>query len=391
MNRAVKLGSGFGLGAALMYLLDPQMGRRRRATLRDKAVRIGKDATWIARLGASDIAQRTKGAVYKGKHLVTSEEVIDDIVVERVRSALGRVSIHPGGIEVSARRGVVTLRGPILQREAKRVVSAAREVRGVKEVHDQLRRHKQAGTVPGLQGGAPRRADVPEALQENWTPAYRVAAAGAGAGLLAYALKRGGYPGVPAGISGAALLIRGVANQPFRRLIGIGAGRRAVDVQKTLEINAPVDQVFAAWTNYQNFPRFMTHLEEVRSLGGGRSHWVAKGPAGIRVSWDAEITEQIQNRVFAWKSLPGSTVENAGIVRFEPAAGGGTRLSIRMSYNPPAGSLGHGVAWLLGSDLKQEIDEDLNRLKRILERKVARASGGEKMDRERLFEAPGQS
>ncbi len=389
MNTALKLGSGFGLGAAVMYLLDPDRGRRRRALLRDKAVRIGKDTTWLARQGATDMAHRTKGAVYKSKHLVTSEDVIDDVVVERVRSLLGRISMHPSGIEVSVRKGVLTLDGPVLQSEAKRIVSAVEDVRGVKEVRDRLTRHKQAGNVPGLQGGAPRRGDIPEMLQESWTPAYRIAAAGAGAGLLFLALRRGGSIGAPAGISGAALLVRGIANRPLRRVLGIGAGRRAIDVRKTIEINAPVDQVFAAFANYTTFPRFMSHLEDVRDLGSGRSHWVAKGPAGVRVSWDAEITERVPNRVIAWKSLPGSRVENAGIVHFEPGSNGRTRLSILMSYNPPAGSIGHGIAWLLGSDLKQEMDQDLNRLKRILEGIPARAAGQERVARETILGSSG--
>jgi uncharacterized membrane protein len=156
-----------------------------------------------------------------------------------------------------------------------------------------------------------------------------------------------------------------------------------------MEINASVDQVFSSFANYRNFPRFMSHLEEVRDLGSGRSHWVAKGPAGVRVSWDAEVTEMVPNKVIAWKSSPGSRVENAGIVHFEPTSNGRTRVSIRMSYNPPAGSIGHGVAWLLGADLKQEMDQDLNRLKRILEGIPARAGGGERIGREALLGSSG--
>ena len=94
-----------------------------------------------------------------------------------------------------------------------------------------------------------------------------------------------------------------------------------IEFRKAVRINAPVEDVFAFWQNYDNFPRFMSHLKEVRDMGDGRSHWVANGPADVPVEWDAQITEMRPNRVIAWESLPGSEVYNAGRVRFESVDG----------------------------------------------------------------------
>jgi uncharacterized membrane protein len=146
----------------------------------------------------------------------------------------------------------------------------------------------------------------------------------------------------------------------------MGGGRRAVEVQKTININAPVEQVFEFWRNFENFPRFMSNVRAVRDDGGGRSHWTVAGPAGVPVSWDAEITRLEPDQLIAWKSVPGSAVANAGIIRFDRVEGG-TRIDIKLAYNPPAGAIGHGVAWLFGADPKSEIDADLVRMKTMIE------------------------
>ena len=99
----------------------------------------------------------------------------------------------------------------------------------------------------------------------------------------------------------------------------------------------------------------------------GRSHWKACGPAGIGVEWDAEVTRKEDNSVLAWRSAPGSALQNSGIIHFRPNALGGTQLDIQMRYNPPAGALGHALAAVFGSDPKHAMDEDLVRLKSLLE------------------------
>jgi uncharacterized membrane protein len=259
-----------------------------------------------------------------------------------------------------------------------------RSVPGVKEVGNQLEIHKQAGEVPELQGGSRRAGPTAAVMQANWTPAVRVLAGAAGGALTVYGLSRRDPAAILAGLFGVGLLTRAVTNIETRRLVGAGGGRRAVDVQKTVTIKAPLEEVFRFWTNYENFPLFMTHIREVRDHGNGRSHWVADGPIGSSLSWNAEITRFEPNRIVAWKSTPGSRVENAGVIHFEPAPDGHTRVGIRISYNPPAGAVGHAMAWLLGRDLKTELDEDLVRFKSLIEQGKTRSRSGERVTRSQV-------
>jgi uncharacterized membrane protein len=301
---------------------------------------------------------------------------------------MGRVVSHPHSIQVSAEGRRVTLRGPILAHEVNDLLATVRSVQGVQEINDQLDIHKQAGDVPGLQGGGVRPGAMPELWQTNWTPAIRLLAGAAGSALAIYGLRRHDPAGAISGLLGAGLLARSVTNMEMGRLVGAGAGRRAVDVQKTLTINAPVQEVFRLWSQYENFPRFMSHIREVRDQGDGRSHWIADGPAGISVSWDAEITRFESNRVLAWKSTPDSSIENAGLVQFEPVGDGRTRVHLRLSYNPPGGAIGHTIAWLLGRDLKTELDEDLIRFKSLIEQGKTRSGAGERVTRGELESVP---
>jgi uncharacterized membrane protein len=104
----------------------------------------------------------------------------------------------------------------------------------------------------------------------------------------------------------------------------------------------------------------------VRDLGNGKSHWIVNGPLGARVEWDAAITQMLPNKLLAWKSEPGSLIQQAGVVRFDSERDY-TRVQVRLSYNPPAGAIGHLIATLLGSNPKQEMDEDLVRMQTFIE------------------------
>jgi uncharacterized membrane protein len=202
--------------------------------------------------------------------------------------------------------------------------------------------------------------------------------AGLGGGwLMLSGLRRGGPLGLLKGLLGAGLALRTATNLPPRRLFGYGGGRRAIEVQKTVNIDAPVERVYQLWSNFGNFPRFMAHVREVRDLGGGRSHWKVAGPAGASVEWNAILTKQVANQLLGWRSADGEDVKSAGLVRFEPNPDGGTRVTVRLAYNPPAGALGHAVASLFGADPKRAMDEDLLRLKSLLEEGRTTAEGRE--------------
>jgi uncharacterized membrane protein len=140
------------------------------------------------------------------------------------------------------------------------------------------------------------------------------------------------------------------------------------EVSKSITINASPETIYNFWRNPENFPRFMRHLEEVKTTGDRTSHWIAKAPAGTSVEWDAEIVEDEANSRIAWRTLPDSSVEHEGIVSFEAGPGGrGTIVRVSMSYVPPAGRVGVAVAKLFGEEPSVQIDGDLRRMKQLIE------------------------
>lgn len=366
MSDQGKLIGGALAGAGLMFLLDPDRGTRRRALLRDRAARARHKLGDGIEATARDVGNRARGSAAALRSRFRKEDVDDEVLHERVRSAIGRAVSHPGAIAVTAWEGRVTLQGPVLEHELDDLLRDVRRVRGVSEVDNQLEVHREAGGVPALQGGRSRESR-PDVAQDNWAPATRVTMGAVGGALAFQGLRGRGLPSMLLLAAGAGVLLRALTNLPFRRLTGVGAGRQAVGMQKSIEIDAPVERVWDLWSNYENFPRFMRHIEEVRRTGEGRSHWVAVGPAGSRFEWDATTTVSVPNEVLAWCSAEGSAVENAGIVRFRPDPDGTTRIDVRISYNPPAGALGHAVASLFGTDPKRAMDEDMVRLKSLLE------------------------
>jgi uncharacterized membrane protein len=363
-------------GAGLMYLLDPDRGARRRALVRDQAVRARHRFAEGAEATGRDLRNRARGTAAQLRSRIRKESAGEEILHERVRSALGRAVSHPGAIEVLVSQGRVTLQGQVLAHELDELLRTVGSVRGVSEVNNELEVRASGEGVPALQGGR-RREARPELAQENWAPAIRVLA-GAVGGAVAYRGLRGEGPVAPVLVLlGGALVARALTNLPASRLTGIGAGRRAIDFQKAIHVDAPVERVWDLWSNLESWPRFMSHLKEVRGTSEGRSHWVAVGPAGTSVEWDAITTEWLPNEVIAWKSIEGSMVENSGRVSFRPDERGGTLIEVRMSYNPPAGAIGHSLASLFGVDPRRAMDEDMVRLKSLLEEGKASAGQGQ--------------
>jgi uncharacterized membrane protein len=139
-------------------------------------------------------------------------------------------------------------------------------------------------------------------------------------------------------------------------------------VKKSIIINGTPEEIYKFWHDFENLPRFMKHLESVRTTGEGRSHWVAKAPAGTTVEWDAEITEDRPNELIAWRSVEGADVDNAGSVTFETAPGGrGTIVKVDLEYSAPGGVVGTLAAKLFGEEPAQQINDDLRRLKQVIE------------------------
>jgi uncharacterized membrane protein len=149
-----------------------------------------------------------------------------------------------------------------------------------------------------------------------------------------------------------------------------------VHVNAQVEVRKPPHEVFEFWKRLENLPQFMEHLESVERTGATRSHWVARAPLGQTVDWEAQIVSEDQDRRISWRSLEGSEIANAGTVTFEPAGSpDATLIKVQLKYNPPAGKVGAVVASLFGEAPHQQLDQDLARLRDILE---ARPSTGAK-------------
>lgn len=208
---------------------------------------------------------------------------------------------------------------------------------------------------------------------EKWT------SIAAGAGLALYGvsrLKRNGW--LWAGLGGL-LLRRGItAHCDIYDAMGINTawsdtraalgGSRGVNVLESVTIDRSIAELYRFWRNLENLPRFMHHLVSVEKITDSISRWRAKGPAGTTVEWEAEIYNEVPDKLIAWRSLGDSTVISAGSVNFDAAGpGGGTRVTVHLQYSPPGGKLGAKVAKLFGADAETEIRADLIRFKHLLE------------------------
>jgi uncharacterized membrane protein len=195
------------------------------------------------------------------------------------------------------------------------------------------------------------------------------------AALVAYGLSRRSAFGLVVAAAATPFAYRGLSDRwPFgepgdeadtRNAL---SGKRGVHVRESIRIERPLPEIYRFWRRFQNLPQFMSHLDEVIDQGNGLSHWVAKGPGGVRVAWDAEIINEVENKVIGWRSLPDSDVVTAGSVNFDAVRGGrSTQLSVNLQYSPPAGKFGAVAAMLFGAEPSQTIREDLRRLKQLLE------------------------
>ena len=155
--------------------------------------------------------------------------------------------------------------------------------------------------------------------------------------------------------------------QKFSHHVSVPSGE-GLRVDKTILIERPVSQVYAFWNRFENLPQFMRHVQSVTVRDDLHSHWAVRTVGEKIMEWDAEIIERRENELISWRSLPGADVDNAGSVWFTPAKNGaGTELRVSLKYVPAAGKVGAIAAKLVGRDADAEIEEDLHRLKSLLE------------------------
>ena len=221
----------------------------------------------------------------------------------------------------------------------------------------------------------------------------RLACAVAGGALAVYGFRQRSVGGLCLTLAGTALLHRGVTGhcntyQAFgittneaKSANGETPVAKDVHVEKAIAIDKSPEELFSFWRQFENLPRFMKHLESVTCSGLNRSHWIAKGPAGKNVEWDAEIYNEKPNEMIAWRSLEGADIVNAGSVRFKSLGVRGTEVKVVLNYNLPGGKVSALFAKLFGSEPGQLIADDLRRLKQILETGEAATTEGQSSGR----------
>jgi hypothetical protein len=204
-------------GAGLMFLLDPDRGRRRRALVRDQLVRAAHRTGDAVDATSRDVGNRARGVVAELRSRLVNVEVSDGVLQERVRARIGSVIGHAGAIEAAVIDGRVSLRGPVLADDVDRLLRRVRRVPGVREVINQLDVHDEPGGAPGLPGHprALRRGEVFELLQTRWSPTARLFAGLAGAAMALWGVRRLDLPGIVLTAGGVLLAVRGVRNEPL--------------------------------------------------------------------------------------------------------------------------------------------------------------------------------
>lgn len=361
-SRVTWLLGGAAAGLLAMYFGDQEHGRRRRKLASDKLRSAAARSGSAIDVASRDLGNRLHGLQAQARRAMSrgNPMVDDEVLVARVRQRIGRVVSHPRAIEVSAQRGLVTLRGPVLAHEKPHLLAMVNKVLGVIHVEDRLVMHDEGRHVPALQGGRQRNG-----RRESWPPGWRAAAVAAGGTLAALGLSTRNPARLLSAVAGVGLAVRGLANTSLLQAAGLRQGN-GILLHKAIHIDAAPEAVFDLWSNVSNLPGFMSHVREVRDLGGGRSHWTVTAPGGMTMEWTARITASERPHLLAWESEPGGSVGNSGTIRFEPEAGG-TRVSVQMSYAPPTGLIGHAFARVLQGDPKRQMDDDLMRLKQFIE------------------------
>jgi uncharacterized membrane protein len=139
-------------------------------------------------------------------------------------------------------------------------------------------------------------------------------------------------------------------------------------VLRSITVGRPINEVYAYWKDFTNFPRFMRHIESIESLGEGRSRWRATGPAGTRAEWTSEIVDDRENELIAWQTTGDSELYHSGKVTFRVGPRGeGTVVSVEMQYAPPGGQIGSALLKLFRKEPGQQVIDDLRRFKQVME------------------------
>lgn len=358
---------GIALGALAMYIADPAEGRRRRSLLQDKVTHYSRETQRMVGGTMRDARNRLSGLQAEALRKLSPRQAkpIDNHVLEaRVRSRIARAFPHAEDIGVEANEGVITLRGLVDVDTGQHLIALVEGIPGVEAISHALQASPD---------------DVSASRASPWSgpsPLWVIGALGAGF-LTWYGLTRRQPLGWLAAATGMGLLARGSRlREPGDVLMGMPYDkasdevRQGYEAERSIDISAAPDVVYDVCSRYENFPHFMSNVIEVRDLGQQRSHWVVQGLGGSEVEFDSRLTESDRPRRLAWRSEPGNTVDNEGRVELQPQ-GAGTRVTVRLSWRPPAAAAGaasKALPVLTVGDPESALDDDLQRLKQFIER-----------------------
>ncbi len=383
--------AGAAVGALVMYMLDPQYGAARRAESRQKLRDIGRQTGDAFDKVVRDISSGMGPTIASAGERTGS--TVASVAREAGRTLQGIAERETGAAAADAASGAADVSVPGQEGDGMQSrAGGTQENRFARSDRDGRSDGRSAGNGAG--SGSHSRSDsrsdygfasgsrsgyAGDGMASSGMGSYGLAGPRPVSGMRSAALAGGGLLGLfgllaprtmvstIAGLAGIALLARASSRQPLHTMLGAGSHARPVEIERTIRIDASPEQVYDQFADYENFPRFMSNVVHVTDLGQGRSHWIVKGPGGTEFAWTAALTEHDRPHRLAWRSEPGAEVEQTGTISLEPFRSG-TRVTVHITYRPPAGKVGKAIARLLGSDPARELEEDLQRMKMLIVR-----------------------
>lgn len=222
----------------------------------------------------------------------------------------------------------------------------------------------------------PRRVEfgyTPHFEVANWSPQARIAAGTAGLILLALGRPTKGVLRQFSSFVGISLCLRALLNRDLTQVIGTLLSP-TISLAREITVNAPMDEIISFWSDFENYPKFMSFVRKVETGPSGNLLWEVAGPGRVPIRWESNILSWIQSGTLAWRSIPGSAVFNSGRVRIQPVEFNRSKVKVELSYALRAGGLGYAAVRLLGFDPRTHIESDLKTMKSLIEENYGKSN-----------------